>query len=180
MNRDSYAIGYRCLESLTNLCPSMLEDDLLFELNPVSIFYPRNDSQPKRTLKDARRTFRCHRREWQKSHTCMALKHHLATTNFSVCITKIVCFGLGPLRQLNERGLTRSHMQHAAVETMAEVLKEKSGYNIPCYARKDPPGSNLFPILECFMSFETFLLSKHVSIRESFFRTRNFVHMKEC
>jgi hypothetical protein len=124
---DSYRIHYSSIQSLTN------EE----ERNPVSICYIKYSGEPRRSLTEVERAFRHYRRAWLKSDTCMWLTHHFASATSAVRLNKIVCFGLGPLGQTDNQSAARSHTQHAAIETVARVLKGKGACDICCYAQ-DP------------------------------------------
>ncbi|RDL35203.1 uncharacterized protein BP5553_07134 [Venustampulla echinocandica] len=122
--------------SLTNLRPASPGEELHFELNAITISYTKHIKPPKFALSEVTSAFGQARQAWQKSDACRSLKQHLATATFSVSINKIVCFGLGSLTGTDKPHPSRSNTQHAAVETMAEVLKERSGRSIHCYAQE--------------------------------------------
>lgn len=115
----------------------LVEEDLLFELRPVSISYTSNGFKQCHTLAEAKRAFRCHHRAWYKSATCMDLERYLSTSTFPIPIEKIVCFGLGTLGHPNERSSARSFRQHLAAKTIGEALEKNGRSNIPIYAQ-DP------------------------------------------
>lgn len=75
------------------------------------------------------------KQEWESSDPCRLLKQTLASGPLPKSITKIVCFGLGPLTPLNERS-QRVHTQHAAALTMAHAIKERTGCNVQVYSQE--------------------------------------------
>ncbi|KAK6811630.1 hypothetical protein RU639_012540 [Aspergillus parasiticus] len=117
LDSDTYFICYRSIQSLCHIHPYSPESFLRGALTPVSIGQ---------------------RQIWLKSVSYRNLKHHLATLKTTANIRKMVCFGRGTLRRLSDDEYTRTHKQHAAVETMVASLA-KRGLNgsqeIKCYAQ---------------------------------------------
>lgn len=75
---------------------------------------------------------------WEGSDACRELRETLASATLPTGITKIVCFGLGSLQHRN----TGPCAQHAAALTMAEALKEKTGFGVSYYVQ-DPAYSDI-------------------------------------
>ncbi|KAB8226762.1 hypothetical protein BDV33DRAFT_197751 [Aspergillus novoparasiticus] len=107
---DTYFICYQGIQSLCHIHPYSPESFLRGALTPI----------------------------WLESDSQRNLEHHLVTLKTTANIRKIVCFGLGTLRRLSDDEYTRTHTQHAAVETMVASLA-KRGLNvsqeIKCYAQ---------------------------------------------
>jgi hypothetical protein len=61
----------------------------------------------------------------------------LDTITFPISINTIVCFGLGTPASPYENVRHRSNIQHAAVESLMEILNKRNGTHIRCYAQ-DP------------------------------------------
>ncbi|PIG82461.1 hypothetical protein AARAC_004838 [Aspergillus arachidicola] len=117
LDSDTYFICYQGIQSLCHIHPYSPESFLRGALTPVSIGQHQI---------------------WLESDSHQNLEHHLATLKTTANIRKIVCFGLGTLRRLSDDEYTRTHTQHAAVETMVASLA-KRGLNgsqeIKCYAQ---------------------------------------------
>ena len=107
----------------------MLEDE---ELNSVSITHTTY-RQLRGSLTVVRRAFRSYRRAWIKNETCLWLTRQVGSAAFLPCLSKIVCFGLGPFGLMDQQSVAQSHTQHAAVERVAKILKGKITCNILCY-----------------------------------------------
>jgi hypothetical protein len=67
-----------------------------------------------------RRAFQTNRRSWLESDSCKWLTLQVEST-FPNSLNKIVCFGLGTLGCSLGYIQERAHMQHALVETIADV-----------------------------------------------------------
>ncbi|KAE8341387.1 hypothetical protein BDV24DRAFT_174779 [Aspergillus arachidicola] len=121
LDSDTYFICYQGIQSLCHIHPYSPESFLRGALTP--------------TIHGA---FVRQRQIWLESDSHQNLEHHLATLKTTANIRKIVCFGLGTLRRLGDDEYTRTHTQHAAVETMVASLA-KRGLNgsqeIKCYAQ---------------------------------------------
>ncbi|RAL11878.1 SRR1 family protein [Aspergillus homomorphus CBS 101889] len=136
----TYCIGYSSIQLLTYIHPSGAT--MMFsDKTPVSILYTRHPEHPEGSIEVLRPAFLKMRGHWQQSETCRGLESHLSTLQFSAPIHKIVAFGLGTLAKTqNGHYSTRSHVQHAAVETMATVLANRGisgGRRVNCYVQ-DP------------------------------------------
>jgi hypothetical protein len=130
------AIRYNSLQDLTSVHPEYLYGDR----NSISIHW-YHDSKPNQTLTDVTETFGKLRQDWRKSEVCESLEAEFAkVTTLSVPINKIVCFGLGSLQRWDDEDdslVAPRYMQHAAIETMAEIVRDKGSGNIQYYAQ-DP------------------------------------------
>jgi hypothetical protein len=89
-----------------------------------------------RSHTDAKSLYQSSRKAWLDSQTFLLLKTQLNAVTFSISINKIVCFGLGSLAHPREDTRPRSNIQHAAVESMMEILKEKTGGGVRCLAQE--------------------------------------------
>jgi hypothetical protein len=91
----------------------------------------------KRTQAEAVELYKSYRIEWLASPTYKLLKAHLDKIAFPP-INKIICFALGTPSNLDDEGRRRSNIQHAAVESLIQILREKTGGNkvISCYAQE--------------------------------------------
>ncbi|RAH48862.1 SRR1 family protein [Aspergillus brunneoviolaceus CBS 621.78] len=132
----TYCIGYSSIQVLTHIHPSCAT--MMFkDPPPVSILYTRHPEVAEGNIEMLGPVFVKMRERWQESETCQELVSHLTTLRFSLPIHKIVAFGLGTLgKTQNGRFSTRSHVQHAAVETMATILAKSGvsgGKRIDCY-----------------------------------------------
>ncbi|RFU24346.1 hypothetical protein B7463_g11992, partial [Scytalidium lignicola] len=137
---ESYRIMYSSIEQLTNFDPDTLPDQMI-EQRPVSICYVDFDKHPTSDLDQVKRTFTHYNQEWMKSETCTSLRKQFAAS--TVYINKMVCFALGsPSWMDNQRIEARCYTQHAAVQTIAEVLAAKNGTSISCFAQ-DPEYSDV-------------------------------------
>ncbi|EAW11002.1 SRR1 family protein [Aspergillus clavatus NRRL 1] len=128
-----------CIQSMTAINPFM-PDEILQDQPPVAICYTRQDRRHENPLEEVHKEFVRQREVWQTSEACESLQKQLATLALTRPIKKIVCFALGTMDRLNTRCATRSHMQHAAVETVAEALKKRQNHRsdeIQCFAQ-DP------------------------------------------
>ncbi|KAL2816256.1 hypothetical protein BJX63DRAFT_420013 [Aspergillus granulosus] len=144
----TYRIGYSSIQNLTCIHPSFPEISLR-DTSPISICYTSSADYPKAPLPEAQRAFEIAKRKWDESETCATLKAHLLELERKMAkpVRKIVAFGLGTMTGLDdEYHSARSHAQHSAVRTMAEVLgslakrrpqQTSPGGGIKCYAQ-DP------------------------------------------
>lgn len=119
------------------------------EHGPLFIVYTTHDDQSKVTLSELQETYRAHHESWQASETCASLKAAFENIPASALasIRKIIGFGLGSITQGIEYGehggedaVQRSCGQHAAINTMAEILRQKCGRredDLVCYVQ-DP------------------------------------------
>jgi hypothetical protein len=108
------------------------------DMDPVTIgFERRNIERSLRSQTDAEALYQSYRRTWLASQTYLQLKTHLDKITFPT-INKIVCFALGTPSNFDQRESRRSNIQHAAVESLIEILNEKTGGNkvITCYAQE--------------------------------------------
>ncbi|PWY78036.1 hypothetical protein BO94DRAFT_558913 [Aspergillus sclerotioniger CBS 115572] len=136
----TYCIGYTSIQLLTYIHPSF-PTMILSDQAPVSILYTHYPSHPDGTLEEVCAAFNKTRMEWLESGTCQELQSHLSSMRFSSRIHKIVAFGLGTLAKVqNDHISMRSYAQHAAIATMATILRRRGisgGKEIQCYAQ-DP------------------------------------------
>jgi hypothetical protein len=106
----------------------------------VWISYPVVTERPSESLSDVREAYNTHRQSWLQSDACTLLTRQVDSL-FPDSLNKIVCFGLGEFTA-SDRGFKgfagRCHTQHAAVETIAKLLRKKR--EIICYAQD--PGYN--------------------------------------
>ncbi|GKZ68442.1 hypothetical protein AnigIFM50267_003150 [Aspergillus niger] len=138
---DTYVINYSSIQRLTYFNPQ-LPKLLLEPPCPISIGYTRSPSHPGITLKEIHDAFKQIRRGWQDSETCSNLEGSFVQPRFwSSTITRIVAFGLGTLGKAEFGNVSvRSYAQHAAMLTMATILKEariSKGQDVQCFAQ-DP------------------------------------------
>jgi hypothetical protein len=108
------------------------------DMDPVTIgLERRNIERSLRSQTDAEALYQSYRRTWRASQTYLQLKAHLDKITFP-SINKIVCFALGAPSNFDQRESRRSNIQHAAVESLIEILNEKAGGNkvITCYAQE--------------------------------------------
>ncbi|KAH6986524.1 hypothetical protein BKA56DRAFT_430017, partial [Ilyonectria sp. MPI-CAGE-AT-0026] len=102
---------------------------------PLHISHRRSDDQELNSVEETNEAFIKYKQEWESSEPCRILKHTLASGPLPKSITKIVCFGLGPLTPLNDRS-QRVHTQHAAALTMAHAIKERTGCTVQIYSQE--------------------------------------------
>lgn len=160
---NTYRINYSSIQHLGHLTPICPELALRNDHTPVSIVYARSVPSPSCcTLEQVRARFVQTRDLWLASSTHRDLDRILSTLSLSVPITKIVCFALGSLAPVDEdsdgsisldnstsaaspvscsftRHVTRAHVQHAAVETILNALRNRGmvAPKVMCYAQ-DP------------------------------------------
>ncbi|KAF9895186.1 hypothetical protein FE257_000088 [Aspergillus nanangensis] len=137
---NTYRINYRSIHDLSTPTPVCPELVLRNDHCPVSIGYTRTSALTDSTLDEVHSAFLAKRHLWTTTSTYHDLVHHLSTLPLSTPISKIVCFGLGPMGRLESYHTARAHVQHAAVETMAAVLAARgatAGRKIECFAQ-DP------------------------------------------
>lgn len=102
------------------------------------------------TIEDIRAAFLRQREAWLQTNTYHALAQQVRafTPAQAAAITKIVGFGLGkltptsralaPCAEKEERSLNRALVQHAAVQTIADILQDlNGGRKVKCYVQ-DP------------------------------------------
>jgi len=109
-------------------------------VTPQHIVYREPDMELQirsRALTDMKAHYQSSRKAWLDSQTFLSLKAQLDSITFPVSINKIVCFGLGTMAHPYENKRPRSNIQHAAVESLMEILKKRHGDDIRCYAQ-DP------------------------------------------
>jgi hypothetical protein len=92
---------------------------------------------PSEYLPKMKAGYQARRKAWLDSQTFLLLKAQLDGITFPISINKIVCFGLGTMTHPQEFGKPRSGIQHAAVESLMEILRKRNGEDIRCYAQ-DP------------------------------------------
>lgn len=133
LNTTQPRIGYDSIQELLKY-----GEDL--DSSVVSIFYPIVSERPKESLSDVREAYNTHRQSWLQSDACTLLTRQVDFL-FPDSLNKIVCFGLGDFTA-SDRGFggfqARCNTQHAAVETIAKLLRKKR--EIICYAQD--PGYN--------------------------------------
>lgn len=116
---------YHSYQNILNPNPQRL-DNLLQPLSPITFSWTKSDYESRySSLPDLNASFSKHTVEWEQSKTHKSFKQLLENLDITVKIDKIVCFGLGFLSNLNQRGERQSHIQHASVLTMASTLAKR-------------------------------------------------------
>ncbi|KAL4749848.1 hypothetical protein BDW72DRAFT_213825 [Aspergillus terricola var. indicus] len=127
----TYRIGYSSIQNLTCIHPSFPEISLR-DSSPISICYTSSpDYGAKVSFKQVEERFKESVRRWEGSQTCtdlrVGLEDLMRRGKLTKKLKKIVCFGLGSLSLIEEEFCVgRAHAQHAAVGTMAAVLKQQA------------------------------------------------------
>ena len=133
LNTTQPRIGYDSIQELLKYGEDM-------DSRAVLICYPIVSERPKESLSDVREAYNTHRQSWLQSDACTLLTRQVDSL-FPDSLNKIVCFGLGDFTA-SDRGFggfqARCNTQHAAVETIAKLLRKKR--EIICYAQD--PGYN--------------------------------------
>ncbi|BAE66015.1 unnamed protein product [Aspergillus oryzae RIB40] len=136
---NTYRIRYQSIHSL-GCVPPYDPERVLCKCTPVAIDYVDTSGPGESTLEAIGGAFFKQRQIWLESLGHRNLEHHLSTLRTTANIRKIVCFGLGSLGRLSGDCYTRTHTQHAAVETIAASLVRRGlsgSQEIKCYAQ-DP------------------------------------------
>jgi hypothetical protein len=92
------------------------------------------------TIGDIQKEHNLYREAWISSSSCADLRNQVLSVEDHVPIRKIVCFGLGGFSARDKEFRARSHVQTAAIKTIASALTkhpEANDYDIPCYSQ-DP------------------------------------------
>lgn len=135
-SQSSYGLIYQSIQSLTDHRHEKAGLPLGPPVRSVQIHAPRHN--PLRDLRQIETDHENHQQSWLQSETCKKLQEYLCTADLPR-IEKIVAFGLGDF-SFHDDG--SHHTQHAAIATLAGILKRRqSGHSLQCYVQ-DPAYSD--------------------------------------
>ncbi|KAF2092509.1 hypothetical protein NA57DRAFT_82225 [Rhizodiscina lignyota] len=96
--------------------------------NPLSICWTNGFAQhPRHTLEQITDKFKMHEKSWREGDICPLITESIC--KMDPVPTKVIGLGLGTPDQCDGKG---PFFQHAAIVTIAEVLKEKGGREAAC------------------------------------------------
>lgn len=149
-DRDTVRIKYNGIETLTTLRPD--EDKVSWGTRTMMITYGTQYKNDNITVEKVRAAFERQRGAWKQSKTCKHFTQQLKklTPSQVAPIAKIVGFALGPVTYLDSKSgdgigpsATHALTQHMALQTIAEVLKERNGgREVKCYTQ-DPANKGI-------------------------------------